>query len=103
MFDQKVNPTIIFRGAGRGVWTLPTAPTIPVGTHFGPYPGERRCPKDYHKKGEEGESGYAWQIFDSEEKRKVVAFVDPGSNPHESNWMAMVNSAVRRGYFVYFY
>jgi len=40
------------------------------------------------------ETGFAWAILDSETKRNIVSYVDPGKHPsHKENWLAFVNNA----------
>ena len=82
--------SLIFRKAGRGVWNI-NKDVIPVGTMLGPYRGTLLTPKEYAVA---KESGYAWELMDSMEKKRVVAFVDPGIDPDPvQNWMAIINSA----------
>ncbi len=87
-----VKPSTI-KNAGRGVFNNSGKP-IAVGTLFGPYTGEMIKPAEYKKRQEAGnESGYAWELMDSEKKR-VIGYVDPGSDPDPAvDWLAMVNSA----------
>ncbi len=72
------NEILHFRNAGRGMWTVANAATIRVGTHVGPYKEARLTPSDYLAA---KESGYAWEILDSERKKRIVGFVDPGPDP----------------------
>jgi hypothetical protein len=60
------------------MWTVANAATIRVGTHVGPYKEARLTPSDYLAA---KESGYAWEILDSERKKRIVGFVDPGPDP----------------------
>jgi len=82
------------------MWTIAKAATIKVGTYVGPYKGSRLTPSDYLAA---KESGYAWEILDSEHKKRIVGFVDPGPDPDPlPNWMAIVNSANHKSRFWYF-
>lgn len=79
------------RKAGRGVFNDSGEP-IPVGTEFGPYPGDFVPIALYRS---QPESGYAWELMD-EAGLEVIGAVDPGSNPDpHQDWMTMVNSADR--------
>lgn len=76
--------------AGRGVVNT-SQEVIPAGTLFGPYKGKIILAKDYDRA---RESGYAWEVRDSSEKRTVTAYVDLGSDPDPSvYWLCMVNAA----------
>lgn len=77
--------------AGRGVYNG-FEETIPIGIIFGPYGGEIVSVKDYKSN---KESGYAWELLDSE-KEKPVGYVDPGfsGDPDPIQYIfAMINSA----------
>jgi hypothetical protein len=79
-----------FRNAGRGIWNS-SKTIVPRGSYFGPYRGQRYSPKEYAAV---KESGFAWELLDSSQKRRVVGFVDPGPHPDEKlEWLALVNSA----------
>lgn len=73
--------------AGLGAFNGSTS-VIPVDTIFGPYTGAETKEKTLP------ESGFAWAILDSETKRNIVSYVDPGEHPnHKENWLAFVNNA----------
>ena len=65
--------------SGQGLWNR--GKDIPAGVIFGPY-GGTFIPKEEYKKleNEKRESGYAWEIVDSETMTKVTGYVDPGTN-----------------------
>ncbi|CAB4063677.1 PRDM7_9 [Lepeophtheirus salmonis] len=76
--------------AGRGVFNV-SKQTFEKNTLFGPYLGSFYTMEEYTAK--DMESGYAWEILDSDLK-SVIGFVDPGLNPNpQTNWLAMVNTA----------
>ncbi|XP_033096562.1 zinc finger protein 3-like [Anneissia japonica] len=74
----QIRPSKI-RKAGLGVWTKTS---FPKGVQFGPYEGEVVF-------GDEGYSGYAWQIY---KEGKRSHFID-GQKENKSNWMRFVNCA----------
>merc|ERR1719376_124979 len=84
----KVCPSKI-KNAGRGVFNVSGKP-IPVGVVFGPYKGKFVPVHGYDKS---KESGYAWELMDSD-KTHVIGYVDPGPDPEPNeNWLSMINSA----------